>query len=147
MVQVNESHTLITGGIKGSSNVLASAFLFSEETGFTKIEDLKTKRFSHGCSVINDNMVMVAGGLGPDWGSSTEYLNLATLTWAAGPLQPGVWDTQAEMTGSILISGNNMFKLEGLSHNISEWHWVELEEMKHERRMFWAGVVSNKLCK
>ena len=103
MTKVNESHILLTGGYgtgSGSGSELisasASSYLYSEETGFFKIENMKTPRNDHGCSLINDKVVFVAGGVSfIDYknhkvgkGKETEYLNLATLTWSTGPELP-----------------------------------------------------------
>ena len=64
MTRVNQSHILITGGgtTPKWNRRSSSSYLYSEETGFTKIEDMKTPRIWHGCSVINDSTVIVAGG-------------------------------------------------------------------------------------
>ena len=109
MTRVNQSHILITGGYKGGDRILISSYLYSEETGFTKIEDMKTPRAYHGCSAINDNVVFVAGGKARE----TEYLDPTTQTWRVGPELPtsaGV----AMMTGSLLVGSNTIFKLEEL---------------------------------
>ena len=58
---------------------------------------MKTRRMDHGCSVINDSTVIVAGGQTYDHSnlSSTEYLDLTSLTWSPGPELPGgVWPAQ-----------------------------------------------------
>merc|ERR1712142_1292591 len=73
MVSLNKSHILLTGGRKGYHPSSAS-FIYNEEEGFTRIEDMKTKRQDHGCSVINGSTVIVAGGITDDGPkSSTEY--------------------------------------------------------------------------
>ena len=111
MTWVNQSHILITGGWNEEGKHSAASYLYSEETGFTRIEDMKTPRTKHGCSVINDSLVFVAGGFSK-WEKRTEYLDLATLTWFAGPELPGSVSS-ARMTGDILVGGKKkIFKLE-----------------------------------
>ena len=81
LTYVNRTHLLLTGGHTGiisfSTTTTAAAYLYSEEDGFTRIEDMKTARRFHGCSAINDSTVIVAGG---DSKTSTEYLDLTSLT-------------------------------------------------------------------
>jgi len=128
MIKINESHILITGGHTESNEESKSAFLYSEETGFTRLEDMKKKRSYHGCSLINDNVVFVAGGYEED----TEYLNLTTLNWTAGPnlnIRLGYLGlSSADMIGSLLISAEHTFKLEtlGLS-DVQQWQWQQVE--------------------
>jgi len=114
MTWVNQSHILLTGGDnfgdKKEGFSSAAAYLYSEETGFTRIEDMKTPRSKHGCSVINESLVFVAGG--PRNEKRTEYLDLATLKWFHGPELPGYVGT-ATMMGDILVGGRK-FKLEKL---------------------------------
>ena len=107
MTWVNQSHILITGGSnyeedeEDNSEDSAGSYLYSEETGFTRIEDMKRPRSNHGCSVINESLVFVAGGIRNKY---TEYLDLATLTWFDGPELPG-YVGPATMTGDILVGG------------------------------------------
>jgi len=161
MTKINESHILIVGGEnKWSKN----AFLYSEETGFTKLGDLKTGRSYQGCSLVNDNMVFVAGGYEAVTGSHlvTEYLNLTTLTWMAGPnlhTKPDVNYSggalsqlaemlgPADMIGSLLISAGQIFKLEqlGLS-DVQQWQWVEAGDLKTSMGWFRSLAISAKFC-
>ena len=136
MVRVNQSHILITGGER------ATSYLYSEDTGFTRIADMRTpNRRNHGCSLIKDNVVIIAGG----WyaGLRTEYLDLTTLTWSEGPETPTLV-FMAQMVGSYLIGHDKIYKLEdpGLP---SEGQWVEVRKMK--KRFFGAHEISEKLCK
>ena len=107
MTWVNQSHILITGGSnyeedeEDNSEDSAGSYLYSEETGFTRIEDMKRPRSNHGCSVINESLVFVAGGIRNKY---TEYLDLATLTWFDGPELPA-YVGPATMTRDILVGG------------------------------------------
>ena len=109
---------------------------------------MKTSRTSHGCSLINESLVFVAGGnKGSNFNrNSTEYLDLATLTWFDGPELPGdVGD--ASMTGDILVGGEEkIFKLEKLGLSVEQWQWVEVGKLKDSRRNFQAFVISQKFC-
>merc|ERR1719233_1028649 len=123
---LNNTHVLLAGGITGSK-YSSAAFIYSEENGFTRIEDMKTPRYSQGCSVINDSTVIVAGA-SRRYGElgSTEYLDLTSLTWSDGPELPveAVSDVQIlgpevlgpEIGGHLLIGGNKIYKLEGVWH-------------------------------
>merc|ERR1719431_16717 len=122
MTWVNQTHILLTGG-SGSDEDWdyhsAGAFLYSEETGFTRIEDMNRPRSNHGCSVVNESVVFLAGGESiPRRNKFTEYLDLATLTWFDGPALPGYVGT-ASMSGNILVGGSKkIFKLEKLGLSV-----------------------------
>jgi len=122
---LNNTHVLITGGWTESSDGWtgsSSAFIYSEEEGYSYIEDMKRGRKDHGCTLINDTTVLVAGGGGANgWELSTEYLDLTTLTWSDGQeLQQGMWPAQflgpevlgPGIGGHLLIGGKKILKLE-----------------------------------
>ena len=44
MTWVNQSHILITGGYTEEGDYSAASYLYSEETGLTRIEDMETKK-------------------------------------------------------------------------------------------------------
>jgi len=148
MTSVNQSHIIITGGeiagiIENDPVYLYSSYLYSEETGFTRIQDMKRPRGSHGCSVINDNVVVVAGGYGA--GNKTEYLDLTTLTWSDGPevleLVGG-----AVMTGSIMVGRDKIFQLEEVAQSSGrQWQWVEARKLE-AKNTFGAFIISSKFC-
>jgi len=149
MTKVNKSHTLLTGGVTEDWKHSASSFLYSEETGFTMIEDMKTPRRGHGCSVINDNVVFVAGGYGTDWNPlrETEYLDLTTLTWSHGPELPTLAEGNTRMIGSILIGKDKIFQLEELGLlGGEEFQWQGVTELKNERHRFGSFIISKELC-
>merc|ERR1712098_29687 len=110
LISINQTHYLLTGGYTGPGSYLTSAYLYSEDGGFSKIEDMKTTRFHHGCSVINKSTVIVAGGF---YTSSSELLDMTTMTWSSGPELPDDV-APARMVGNILIGthGKKIFKLE-----------------------------------
>ena len=138
MVRVNQSHTLITGGER------ASSYLYSEDTGFVRIEDMRIpNRRYHGCSLIKDNVVMVAGG----WyaGTMTEYLDLTTLSWHTGPDTPTLVFI-AQMTGDLLIGDGKIYRLEELELSTEgQWQWIEIRNVR--KGFFGAYEISEKLCK
>jgi len=154
LVSLNNTHALLTGGYTQSEES-AAAFIYSERNGFTRIADMKTTRTGHGCSVINDNTVVVAGGLTKNYRptSSTEYLNINSLTWAEGPELPQtVWQAKIlgpeelgpEVGGHLLIGVKKIFKLEekGLTQTRQ---WTEVREMSRELGQAFV-VNQNMFC-
>ena len=146
---INSTHSLLTGGGTESGS-LSTAYLYSENGGFNKIEDMKTPRQDHVCSVINNTTMLVTGGAGY-YGSkrrSSESLDLTTLTWSPGPELPErVYPEQ--MVGNILIGRRKIFKLvEEVLPQRKQWRWTYITEMKHTRDYAWAFVVNqNVFCK
>jgi len=153
LTSLNKTHVLLTGGLTEYGPSSAS-FIYNEEEGFTRIEDMKTRRKDHGCSIINDSTVLVAGGSGDDGPlSSSEYLDLTSLTWSPGPELPQTeWSVQMlgpeelgpEIGGHLLIVGYDIFKLEeeGLAQTR---HWIHKKNSNHDYE--WAFVVNqNMFC-
>ena len=155
-ISLNNTHQLLTGGYTAETGYhsTAAAYLYSEEDGFFKIEDMKTPRYYHGCSVINDNTVVVAGGRDyyNNGLSSTEYLDLNSLMWVEGPDLPedvfpakmlGSEELGPEV-GGLLIGDNMLFKLEeeGLTQTRQ---WTKVGEMKYSRDRARAFVVDQNL--
>jgi len=152
LTSLNKTHALLTGGGYPSERSFA-AFIYNEEEGFTRIEDMKTARWFHGCTVINDSTALVAGG-SSDHGplSSTEYLDLTSLTWSPGPELPeevthaqmlGPEELGPEMGGHLLIGGYDLFKLveEGLEQ---KRHWTYIEKPYWGRGAHGGAFVVNK---
>jgi len=146
---LNNTHVLLTGGFT-KSGVSSAAYIYSDKTGFTRIEDMKEGRFGHGCSVINDSTVIVASG---DFRSSIEYLDLTSLTWSEGPqLSEGVHKAEMlgpeelgrEIGGHFIIGVRKIFKLEeeGLSQKRV---WAEVGDMKYRGENARAFVVNRKM--
>ena len=156
LTSLNKTHVLLTGGYT-ESGPSSAAYIYSDKTGFTRIENMKTARMDHGCSVINDSTVLVAGGsyITGSSISSTEYLDLTSLTWSPGPELPGgVWPAQIlepevlgpQIGGHLLIGGNKIFKLEKESLAQTR-HWTQSTEFNSTRS--WAGafvVNRNLIC-
>jgi len=167
LTTLNKTHVLLTGGYTESGVSSAAAYIYSDKAGFTRIEDMKTARSDHGCSVINDSTVIVAGGQTDDYSylSSTEYLDLTSLTWSHGPEVPrGVWPAQIlgpevlgpEIGGHLLIGQYSIFKLE--EEDLTQTrHWThsidhssltgQSKELNGPR--LWAGtfvVDQNMFC-
>merc|ERR1719348_275466 len=118
----------------------SAAYIYSDKTGFYRIEDMKRARFIHGCSVINDSRVLVAGGRSENAPElSTEYLDLTSLTWSDGPELPkdvssaqmlGPEVLGPEIGGHLIKGEEKIFKLEkeGLSQEVG---WAKVGVMKH----------------
>merc|ERR1712098_471875 len=138
LISINQTHYLLTGGYTGPGSYLTSAYLYSEDGGFSKIEDMKTTRFHHGCSVINNTTVIVAGGYGA--GTSSELLDLRTMTWSTGPELPE-YVAPARMVGNILIGWRKIFRLEETMGQNKQWRWTEGLEMTDRRHWAQAFVV------
>jgi len=170
LTSLNETHVLLTGG-ETESGISSAAFIYNEEEGFTRIEDMKTRRSDHGCSVINDSTVIVAGGQTYDHSflSSTEYLDLISLTWSTGPELPedaprAVWPAQIlgpeilgpEIGGHLLIEEFNIFKMEqeGLTQTRHWTHSIDHSSLTGQSKelngpRLWAGtfvVDQNMFC-
>jgi len=155
LTSLNNTHQLLTGGSPTDIYPTAAAYLYSEQDGFTRIEDMKTARYGHGCSVINDNTVIVAGGRNnyKDL-SSTEYLDLNSFKWVEGPELPeallaqilGPEELGPEIGGHLLFGGKKIFKLkeEGLTQTRQ---WTKVREMKNSMAGAKALVVNqNMFC-
>jgi len=163
LTYLNKTHVLLTGGYT-LSGFSSAAYIYNEEEGFTRIEDMKIERGDHGCSVINDSTVIVAGGETDDL-LSTEYLDLTSLTWSSGPELPqAVWPAQMlgpevlgpEIGGHLLIGQYSIFKLE--EEDLTQTrHWThsidhssltgQSKELNGPR--LWAGtfvVDQNMFC-
>jgi len=153
LTNINNTHALLTGGVtsSGSAPASSSAFLYSEKDGFTRIQDMKTARYYHGCSLINDSTVMVAAG---DYKSSTEYLDLTSLTWTLGPdLPERVFRAQilgpevlGPGIGHLLIGEDKIFKMEEEGPAQTR-QWAKVKQMKDVRFYAQAFVVNqNVFC-
>jgi len=156
LISLNSTHLLLTGGYPST----AAAYLYSAEDGFTRIEDMKTARYHHGCSVINDSTVIVAGGKGQVDGydgslSSTEYLDLNSLSWVEGPELPetvyqaqilGPEELGPEVGGHLLIGEDKIFQLEedGLTQTRQ---WTKVGEIDYSMMEAQTFVVNqNMFC-
>ena len=107
--------------------------------------------------------MFIAGGYEAVSGSKleTEYLNLTSLSWVAGPSLDSPGPTNkfsnpenfaqmlgpADMIGSLLISAGQIFKLEqlGLS-TVHQWHWVEAGELTISWGWFRSCAIDEKFC-
>jgi len=156
LTSINNTHLLLTGGLSISKNKKsAAAYIFSEQDGFTRIQDMKTPRRAHGCSVINDSTVVVAGGEQAYEGPSTEYLDLNSFKWMEGPELPepvfpakmlGPEELGSDIGGHLLIGEKKIFKLEeeGLTQTRQ---WTMVGEMKNSMAWAKAFVVNqNMIC-
>jgi len=149
LVSINKTHSLLTGGRTGEwYRTSRSAYLYSEEGGFTKIDNMRTKRHKHGCSLINSNTVLVAGGEGSyGWGTKTELLDLTTMKWSSGPSLPG-YVTPGYMVGNLLIGVSNIYKLrEVVQAQRKEWTWDHVYQKSTLENYEQAFVLNqNVLC-
>jgi len=155
---LNTTHVLLTGGKKGF-NTIADAFIYSEEDGFIKIDDMKTARSGHACYAIDDNTVLIAGGC---YGKSTEILDLTSLTWSPGPEFPdqvGEWEWESvnmigpeelgpNMKEHFLIGEEKILKLEKEEGLAKTCRWTEVGEMRYKVIRAKVFVLNkNVLCK
>jgi len=149
LTTLNRTHALLTGGYRefGSSS---AAYIFSDTTGFTRIEDMKTARKYHGCPVINESTVLVAGGQGI---SSTEYLDFTSLTWSPGPELPksvnlaqilGPEVLGPEIGGHLIKGTGKIFKLEEEGPSQARG-WAKVWGMINTGSLGQAFVVNKKL--
>merc|ERR1712025_120197 len=153
MARVNQSHIIITGGATGTRStgriILSSSYMYSEDGGFTEIEDMKTPRSYHGCSVINETVLFVSGGLYGE-GIDTEYLDLTTLTWADGPELPNstIAYEDTEMMEAYVIGKQEVFELEelGLTSDERKWQWVKVGELEDARGSFRPFLINGTFC-
>jgi len=156
LTSINNTHLLLTGGFSISRNkYYAAAYIFSEQDGFTRIQDMKTPRRAHGCSLIDDSTVVVAGGEGEFKGLSTEYLDLNSFKWMKGPELPepvfpakmlGPEELGSDIGGHLLKGEKKIFKLEeeGLTQTRQ---WTMVGEMKYSMAWAQAFVVNqNMIC-
>jgi len=155
LTPLNTTHVLLTGGETDPYSLSSGAFIYNEEEGFTRIEDMSIGRKYHGCSVIDDSTVLVAGGdTGKGRSSSSEYLDLTSLTWSPGPELPQDWgmaqmfgpeELGPEIGGHLLIGGFNIFKLEE-GGSAQKRHWTHIKETENDPYQ-WAFVVNqNMFC-
>jgi hypothetical protein len=114
---LNNGLVLIAGGNLGSllSGLLDSAELYNPAAGtFTLTGSLETARASHTATLLNNGMVLIAGGDGSGKVdlAGAEMYNPATRTFApAGDLRNG----RANHTATLL--NNGMVLIAGGTHN------------------------------
>jgi len=149
LTSLNKTHVLLTGGYTGSE-YSSAAYIYSDEAGFYRIEDMKTTMYNHGCSVINDSTVLVAGD---QWSNSTQYLDLTSLTWSDGPELPeeagqaqilGPEILGPGIGGHLITRRKKIFKLEeeGL---LQTRGLTKVGEMKYGNSLARTFVVKQKL--
>ena len=74
---------LVVGGQLGQSAYLATAERYDPITNrWTSAPKLRDRRSGHTATLLGDNRLLVTGGQdGPDWLSSTEWLDTQTNRW------------------------------------------------------------------
>jgi hypothetical protein len=114
---LNNGMVLIAGGLDVNSNLLASAELYNPATGTFSYTTggpgvgLNTARFRHTATLLNNGMVLIAGGLipaRPYITASAELYNPASGTFAyTGSLNNARYDHTATLlpSGRVLLAG------------------------------------------
>jgi hypothetical protein len=149
MVSINKTHVLLSGGYNGKTGQ-RTTYLYSEYRGFVKQENMLSARRYHGCYLVEDDLVVVAGGAGAS--KKSEFFNLSTMSWAAGPDLPTDAGGPELLTVSgrtlLLGAGKKILELEPLKSlsTVKWWRWTELGEMKHARQYFGAFPISKQFC-
>lgn len=160
-VKLNSTHTLVTGGYS-TENQEGRAYIYDWQTGtWTALpEMLSGERFLHGCALLGDGRVLVAGGYhgfgqpDPSDLSSSEVFDLTTMTWTeTGSLPEGMdgnalvainrgpWAGQALHIGGHRpdsITGGDMVNYSGVLRYTPEDVWEKVYEMQYPRAHFVA---------
>lgn len=110
MLQVNSSHTLLTGGYDNTGDS-AATYLYSDRTGFIRQPDMSTARSSHSCEMTTDGYAVVGGGFN-NFGTldKVEYFSFSTLSWQSGPALPVATGGGAMVTtkeGTLYLEGGD----------------------------------------
>jgi len=152
IVKLNSSHLLLAGG--RNEEQLAETYLYSKDKGWEQQADMMNKRSHFSCALVKSGLVMVAGGsmYNIEAKYKTEFFDVETLTWSAGPDLPTAisGSKMVSLTDNkvILIGNGKIWQLVPLElSSVSWWVWTELLDMKESRSSFDIVPISQSLCK
>ena len=147
---------LVAGGFNvhaGFYGVLSSAELFNPATGtWTTISSMSTNRYGHTATLLNNGMVLVAGGYNNTKGclSSADLFNPATGTWTlTGSLHTARQDHTATLltNGLVLVTGgqNNLGGMLASAElfNPATGTWTTTGSMNAYRWLHTATLLAN----
>jgi len=160
-VKLNSTHTMVTGGYS-TENSEGRAFIYDWQAGtWTDLpEMISGERFLHGCALLGDGRVLVAGGYhgfgqpDPSDLSTAEVFDLTTMSWSETGSLPEGMDGNALLAiergpwaGQVLhigghrpdsITGGDMVNFPGVLRYTPEGVWEEVYQMQHPRAHFIA---------
>jgi len=160
-VKLNSTHTMVTGGFS-TENQEGRAFIYDwQEATWTALPEMNSgERFLHGCALLGDGRVLIAGGYhgmgepDPSDLSTAEVFDLASMSWsetgslpegmdgnALLPIERGPWAGQVLHIGGHRpdsITGGDMVNFPGVLRYTAEGIWEEVYQMEHPRAHFVA---------
>ena len=152
LLKINSTHVFLAGGEFHSGEFSADAYLYSEEAGFVKQEDMMWSRGRVSCVLIEEGQVMVASTSSSWKIIQTQIFNLSTLGWSLGPNLPTKRESKMfSIDGKIFLIGlgdnKKIWQLERLElSTMSAWKWVEKGELKDERSDFDIVPITREYC-
>jgi len=157
LVRINTTHAFLAGGTTTyyQESFSTDAYLYSNDTGFVKQRTMLWSGNSLSCALVQEDLVMVAGGYKR---KDTQFFNLATLAWSSGP------DLPTALSGSKMFSiDGKTFFLGGFSDNgggskkiwqlvplelssMNWWRWAEVGELKDTKSHFDIVPITKEYC-
>merc|ERR1711915_187254 len=154
LVAINSTHIFMSGGNLNSfiSSTQSSAYIFdSVQEQWTEMENMAVARSDHGCALLPDGNVLVAGGSGLDGKdlSSTESFSLSSLTWSPGPelatgislLAMATVETETLLFGGSFVGAFGSSTTSDVIYQLSQYglSWTDVGRMNTARQFF--GVL------
>jgi len=160
-VKLNSTHTMVTGGYS-TENQEGRAYIYDWQAAtWTALPQMNSgERFLHGCALLGDGRVLVAGGYhgfgqpDPSDLSTAEVFDLTTMSWSETGSLPEGMDGNALLAiergpwaGQVLhigghrpdsITGGDMVNFPGVLRYTPDGIWEEVYQMEHPRAHFVA---------
>ena len=147
----------MVGGVVNnhSSGARITAYIFdSVSTQWTPVASMRTARYDHGCALLPDGRVVVAGGNGKrGYLKSTEFFSLSSNAWTDGPELPigiarfgmDTIDTDTYIFGGDSV-GINAFS--DVIYRLSQdrQSWIEAGRMNTENGFFEVLPIETDDC-